>query len=199
VYLSGAAAQPQGPLHFMKVELARLMDSAGYLVAFSDSQSPGAASADGELIVVALHGLCGVPGDSPGRRFPIPGAALASTAIEEGRILPFSSVDCVELAAMLRGALAGEPGARRDFLYGRAMARLIAHELYHFLVQTRGHERSGIARFAFTASDLLSEGFAFEAATALLRPGPEPGNAKTPAEERTASREAPSLPETLRR
>ena len=199
VYLSGDAAQPHAPLDAMKPELRRLMDSAGYRVIFTDSQAP-VASTDFELVVVTLRGRCGMPamGPSP-RALPTSGAPLASTAVEEGRILPFSSVDCAGLSAMLSAPLSSEPAARRDFLYGRAMARLIAHELYHVLLQTRGHERTGIARPGFSASDLLTDRFAFEAATtARLRPA-APEFLKTPAEERTALPEAPSLPETLRR
>ena len=196
VYLSGDA-QPHGPLDVMKVELARLMDSAGYHIDFTDSQTTSGVSTDSELVVVTLNGHCGVStADPSGRHLPISRAPLASTAVEDGRILPFSSVDCAGLTAMIAAPLSSEPGARRDFLYGRAMARLVAHELYHVLLQTRGHERNGIARPGFSASDLLTERFAFEPATAArLRPEP----VKTPAEERTASPEAPSLPEILRR
>jgi hypothetical protein len=58
-----------------------------------------------------------------------------------------------------------ETVARRDFLYGRAMARVVAHELYHVLLKTADHAHAGIARSCFTAEDLLTEHFEFEGAT----------------------------------
>jgi hypothetical protein len=166
VYLSASAAQPQRPLDFMKLELGRLMRTAGYRMEWSDARTPERSTTDSVLAVVDLRGTCeaGVP--STGKT-----TALASTAVSEGRVLPFSSVDCASLTRVLATALAAEAPARRDYLYGRAMARLLAHELYHILLQTQDHSREGIARPAFTAVDLLTEHFEFEVSTlAKLRP-----------------------------
>ena len=62
-------------------------------------------------------------------------------------------------------ALLKDAGAQRDFLYGRAMARVVAHELYHILMQTTEHARSGVARSCFSTEDLLTERFEFESTT----------------------------------
>jgi hypothetical protein len=45
------------------------------------------------------------------------------------------------------------------------MARVVAHELYHVLMRTTEHARSGVARSCFSTSDLLTERFEFEGAT----------------------------------
>jgi hypothetical protein len=92
-------------------------------------------------------------------------ASLATTAITDGHVLPFSSLNCTALTRSVSAALAKDAGARRDFLYGRAMARVVAHELYHVLLRTTEHARSGVARSCFTTGDLLSERFEFESAT----------------------------------
>ena len=42
------------------------------------------------------------------------------------------------------------------------MARLLAHELYHFLTQTTHHTQSGIAKAAVSATDLLADHFDFD-------------------------------------
>jgi hypothetical protein len=165
VYLSGGV-QPQRSLLYMKLELARLMRTAGYRVAWSDARDPAPPSTDSAMAVVELRGTCEWSSLPAGRV-----DALASTAVSDGKILPFSSVDCASLTRMLAGPLANEPGARRDFLYGRAMARVLAHELYHVLVQTGDHSREGIARAGFSAVDLVTERFEFEQGTlAKLRP-----------------------------
>jgi hypothetical protein len=187
VYLAGEELQPERPLEHMKTEFARLMDSAGYRVVWAGARHRDPVSTDSELIVINFRGVCGAAEPGP---ISAPGTALASTAINGTHVMPFSSVDCSALTAILARGLGMEPGARRDFLYGRAMARLIAHEMYHFLLQTRDHELEGIARPRFSARDLLSERFDFEPTT-LER-------LRTPAGERTASPAVPSRPGTPR-
>jgi hypothetical protein len=155
VYLS-SSAQPQRSLDYMKLELGRLMRTAGYRVEWSDSYP----STEAALIVVKLRGTCEI-GEG---RLVKPGP-LASTSTVDGRVLPFSSVDCDSLTQLLAAQLASQPRARRDFLYGRAMARVLAHELYHVLLDTPRHSRDGVARAAFNTSDLLDEHFEFEQTT----------------------------------
>ena len=94
--------------------------------------------------------------------------------ITDGQVLPFSSLNCAALTNSVSAALAKEAGARRDFLYGRAMAGVVAHEFYHVLMRTTEHGRSGVARSCFSTSDLLTERFEFEgAALARLRHRPD--------------------------
>jgi hypothetical protein len=58
-----------------------------------------------------------------------------------------------------------QPGARREFLYGRAMGRVVAHELYHILSNEPGHEEGGVAKPFFTTRDVLADQFNFNHAT----------------------------------
>jgi hypothetical protein len=165
VYLTGGV-QPQRPLLYMKLELGRLMGSAGYGVEWTDARDRERPSTGSPLTVVELRGTCEITSLPAGKV-----GALASTAVSGGKIIPFSSVDCASLTRLLAGPLSAEAPARRDFLYGRAMARLLAHELYHVLLNTGEHAREGIARAGFSRSDLLTEQFEFERATlAKMRP-----------------------------
>jgi len=71
---------------------------------------------------------------------------------------------------MVGPVLADEAGAQRDYLYGRAMARVAAHELYHVVIGSRDHGHEGVAKPAFSVGDLLDERFDFDRiALALLR------------------------------
>jgi hypothetical protein len=65
---------------------------------------------------------------------------------------------------MLAPALAGQNPGLRDYIYGRAMARVVAHELYHVLSQDHGHAEDGVAKPAFATSDLLANHFEFASA-----------------------------------
>ncbi len=168
---------PQSPhtVDIMKSEVASLMQSAAYRVVWRDARSkPDSTAAN--LVVVRLQGACGVPAGSSVSDGPVADTrTLAFTAVSDDVVLPFSTINCGALSRVVWPLLVQEPGARRDFLYGRAMARLLAHELYHILANTRDHEREGIAKSHFTFTDLLTERFEFEHTTLakLQRPAPE--------------------------
>jgi hypothetical protein len=147
----------------MKRELAQLMQTAGYLPAWFDASTPIPGSGVPLLAVVGFDGSCSLPpggASSPAETGDL--GRLATTAVSNSHVMPFISVDCNKLTDLLAPGLASEPAGRRGYLYGRALARVVAHELYHALLDTACHSRNGIAKAAFTAHDLLSVGFAFE-------------------------------------
>ncbi len=161
VYLKNGGAQPAAPLAEMKRELSALMHQAGYAVEWRDLAGDRSDDAGAPLLaVLELSGACGI---SPGSREIEPSGtlftSLATTTITDGHVLPFSSLNCTALTRSVSAALVRDAGARRDFLYGRAMARVAAHELYHVLLRTTEHSRSGVGRSCFTTEDLLSEHF----------------------------------------
>jgi hypothetical protein len=174
VYLRQEASQPSHPLEYMKREFTRAMLAAGYRVEWLNSPSNTEAST---LVVVDLRDSCGFPArTSPPRTNAAESSELASTAVSYGVVLPFSWLNCGNLTRTLAPALSGENGERRDFLYGRAMARVLAHELYHILANTTDHARDGVAKPCFTARDLVTEHFEFEQSTlAKLRAKPLDG------------------------
>ncbi len=78
-------------------------------------------------------------------------------ACERWRILPFSEVDCDGLRVFLQRGLLGLRAQDRALAYGRAVGRVLAHELYHIFADTKHHGSCGIAKEAFSSQDLLSE------------------------------------------
>jgi hypothetical protein len=52
--------------------------------------------------------------------------------------------------------------AQRDLLLGRALGRVVAHELYHIVAQTARHGRAGVAKPFHTPDDLRRDGASFE-------------------------------------
>ena len=164
VYLrtTGSSTKPDDTtVSFMKRELETLLQTAGYRV---DWKVLGNLSGEGDTVVavVELRGSCRAP-DPKAYVKPVEnGTSLASTAVEGGKILPFSWINCETLTQMLAPSLAGTESGQRDFLYGRAMGRVLAHELYHMLANQRGHAGSGVAKASFSASDVLGERFTFD-------------------------------------
>jgi hypothetical protein len=171
VYLNVNSSQPPAPLENMKRELSGIMQAAGYRVVYGDMRTPDTQAMVSALVVLELRGSCGMP---PGiyrvERSVASGASLAETAVSSGKVLPFSHIDCANLTRLLGPMLADEAAAQRDYLYGRAMARVAAHELYHVVMGSREHGREGVAKPSFSVADLLDEHFDFDRiALALLR------------------------------
>ena len=135
----------------MRSEVQRLLAPADINVVWKDSGSRNAAE-DFELVVVAsLQGSCSA--------VPPPlvsmSAALADTSISDGHILPFFRVDCARVTQML--------GARVEpAVLGRALARVMAHEIYHIVARTTHHHDTGVAKAVFSVRDLTTPRFEFD-------------------------------------
>lgn len=167
VYLRAGGSQPVAPLAEMKREVGSLMSQAGYRVEWRSLDAPRGEEGDASMLaVLELNGTCGLAAGYGAAERPLAtNTSLATTSITDGQVMPFSSLNCTALTRSVSASLGQEAGARRDFLYGRAMARVVAHELYHVLMRSAEHARNGVARSCFSTGDLLTERFEFEGAT----------------------------------
>ena len=167
VYLRTGGSQPAAPLAEMKREVGSLMSQAGYRVEWRSLDAPRGEEGDASMLaVLELNGNCGLAAGYGAAEKPLAAnTSLATTSITDGQVMPFSSLNCRALTRNVSATLGQEAGARRDFLYGRAMARVVAHELYHVLMRSTEHARNGVARSCFSIADLLTERFEFEGAT----------------------------------
>jgi len=157
VYLRPSSNISPAVTHWMQEESGLLMRSAGYQVRWLDPlERPDAPGTS--LIVIELTGTC-APAERSGGAVDVD--RLAYTVEDHGKILPFITVDCAALRKTLASDLGREPRARRDVLYGRAMGRLIAHEMYHIESQTREHSKHGVAEAAVSSRELVAERFGF--------------------------------------
>jgi hypothetical protein len=86
---------------------------------------------------------------------PLPSepVALGSTHLSNGSVIPFTEVECDHI----RGSLFSAPGVRSDVVLGRAMGRVLAHELHHIINRTRAHTEHGISRKSLSARDLVAD------------------------------------------
>lgn len=164
VFVKGTS-EALGP---MRAEVARLMEPTGLNIEWKDLSDRKAGEDFARLVNVELRGQCiatlgtSVNGDV---------RSLASTAVVDGRVLPFSAIECDRLRKVLSPTLMS---AKRELwvdILGRAMGRVFAHELFHMLAQTKTHHSAGVSKSCFSVADLISDRFSFDALTvAQLRP-----------------------------
>lgn len=112
-----------------------------------------------ELAVLTFHGRCNAEGLQAHRRHSGP---LGWTHVSDGIILPFSEVDCDGVRNFVSNRLLALRPAERTIAYGRALGRVLAHELYHVFADTRHHGTCGVAKEAYSVQDLLSSSFLFQ-------------------------------------
>jgi hypothetical protein len=72
-------------------------------------------------------------------------------------VQPFSRVECDKVAASVRSAMWGGDFAKADLLMGRALGRVLTHELVHVLTRSGSHGREGVERQSLSPKQLISE------------------------------------------
>jgi hypothetical protein len=92
---------------------------------------------------------------------PHPGA-LGWTHVTDGAILPFAEIDCDRIHSFINRELLFLKPEEREPGFGRAVARVVAHELYHIFANTQHHGSDGVGKSAYSVQELLSDGFQFE-------------------------------------
>jgi hypothetical protein len=136
----------------MKREFEAVMKDSGLIFDWKTrAEATGLAFED--LVLVRFKGKCmlGSVAYVYDERGP-----LASTFESEGDVQPFSEVDCDRVGVTVRSAMFRRDYARGDLLFGRALGRVVAHELIHVLAKSNAHGRDGVAKAAFSGKMLIS-------------------------------------------
>jgi hypothetical protein len=81
---------------------------------------------------------------------------MAFTYSTDGIVQPFSEVACDKVTSAVRSAMAGSDFADADVLLGRALGRVLAHEVVHMLSKSGAHGRTGVAKTALSGSQLIA-------------------------------------------
>jgi len=86
---------------------------------------------------------------------------FGQTQVIDGRVIPYADVHCDEIRAALGAELVSVVPGRRSLVFGRAISRVVTHELHHILTKTTGHGAGGMTKWSYTAQDLVSDQFRF--------------------------------------
>jgi hypothetical protein len=141
---------PAPVLRAMYREAEAAFAPSGVKLNWGSSQDVQGTGVNGQMAIIELRGQCG--SGAPVRVVPTaPGEGsepLGQTHMVNGKVLPIADVLCDAVHQLvdrdLRAAQAGE----REELLGRALGRVLAHELYH--------AHSGLRRSALTSAELLA-------------------------------------------
>lgn len=140
-------------LQEMQAEADRIVRKAGVRLAFRH-RAEAAEDSYNELIFFKMSGRCEMDA------FPAmldERGPLAFTFTTDGRILPFGEVKCDRLRESIKTAMSGSDYSQANQLLGRAMGRVLAHELYHMIAQTKGHGKGGVAKESLSAHQLIAD------------------------------------------
>ena len=160
LYTDFQETPPDGVVQALQEELESVMTPSGLHFQWRSLAANRGDEVSVQLAVIRFKGKCDITGLEPIDGYPGP---LGWTHVSDGVILPFSSINCDGIRIFTQRELLGLPKENREGAYGRAMARVLAHELYHILANTKHHGSWGLAKAAYSVHELLSLSFHFEA------------------------------------
>jgi len=144
----------QKSVEAMEEETQEIFKGAGLHLDWKSREEAARITAP-DLVYVRFNGRCELPPpplyDELGETGP-----LASTYETDGEIQPFSEVSCDRVGALVRSGLRGSDVKRGDQLIGRALGRVVAHELAHILTGSAKHSKDGVFEAAFKARQLIA-------------------------------------------
>jgi hypothetical protein len=155
-YSLTVAILPQGlyaasVIEGMTREVANILKHSGLKIEWHLGSGPQVF--DEPLAIVKLTGTCKT--DSSARLLGKPGP-LGWTHSADGNLLPFAEVACDNIRRAIQTEMFVEDRARGNALLGRAMGRVLAHELFHILAATKEHTGAGVTKSALSPAELLS-------------------------------------------
>ena len=136
----------------MKREFAGIMKDTAVRFDFR-SRSQASQEALSDLVLVRFTGKCVL--DPVGYLYDERGP-MAFTYSTDGVVQPFSEVACDKVTSAVRSAMSGGDFANADLLLGRALGRVLAHEVVHMLSKSGAHGHTGVARTALSGSQLIA-------------------------------------------
>ena len=138
----------------MEREVASIVRQSGITVDWRMRSDVQSSDSFDSLVVVRFRGACSMDpppplGDERGY--------YAFTYVSDGAVLPFSEVECGKISNSIRPAMSQRQWRERDKSLGRALGRVLAHELFHMLAKTQHHAGEGVTRSALSPAQLIAD------------------------------------------
>jgi hypothetical protein len=161
VYLDFDGRPSDVSVEVMKNETNALMQAAGLRIDWRLLKSNTGRERSHRLVVVRFTGKCATGEFLPPQKDENNVVTLGTTAVADGNVLPYSEVECDAVRRFLPENRLSGNRREKDSVLGRAMGRVLAHELYHALLRTTKHGHSGLMRAVHTPRELRSKSVAF--------------------------------------
>ena len=157
VLVSGGRV-PALVLRAMEKEAQSDLAPSGLKLSWVSNRDLPGSGVYGTLTILRIRGECRP--DAPDHNDSVRAAngdpVLGQTHIADGKVLPIADILCDSVQKLvgpdLKTALPGD----REQLFGRALGRVAAHELYHILAGTTEHAHRGLSRPEQSSSELLA-------------------------------------------
>ena len=159
LYVHFQQEPPPAVFGALQDEVNSIMAPGGLRITWRDLSAPRDGAVSVKLAVISFKGRCDVAGLNP---HTFDAGPLGWTHISDGIILPFADIDCQGIRGFIQKRLLAVPVESREKAYGRALGRVLAHELYHIFAKTTRHGSCGVGKSKFTVEELLSPEFQFE-------------------------------------
>jgi len=167
VYLDFEEPPSEATVEAMRKEAAGALYRVGIPVAWRlVSENQGNEPFE-RLVVVKLTGGCSCRGFL---KFTREILVLGTTAVVDGRVLPYSEVRCDAVRRLLPDIEFAADRRAGDAALGRVLGRVLAHELYHAVLGTPHHGASGLAKGFQSTDDLKSDELPFDSRDWELSP-----------------------------
>jgi hypothetical protein len=159
VFMDFESLPGPGSLAAMEAEANDLLKASGLKLDWRLAKENRGDQAFAGLVFLKFTGSCRADAIPPASRFGTLGEvhSLGFTEVSHGRVLPFSQVECDEVRRALAYLRPATGFAERQRALGRALGRVVAHELYHILARTTSHGTKGLAQPEQSLEDLVSE------------------------------------------
>ena len=144
-------------LRAMKREAQKLLKPSAIDLEWRLTEQNHGEEAFPALVLVKFRGRCRAERwlEAPAvSRSPV--LTLGTTAVDEGRVLPYIEVECDQVRKALATLDPAISEFERQDALGVAMGRVLAHEIYHVLARTTGHAAEGMARAVHPLGDLVN-------------------------------------------
>jgi hypothetical protein len=161
VYLDFEAPPSEAAVDSMRKEAALDLDRVGIPIAWRMVSENQGNEPFERLVVVKFTGQCSCGGFLHATREIL---VLGTTAVVDGRVLPYSQVRCDAVRRLLPDIEYASDRRMGNAALGRVLGRVLAHELYHAVLGTPHHGVSGLAKALQTTDELKSDEFRFDAA-----------------------------------
>lgn len=144
------------PLKALHQELSRIFAPAGVGIDVQVKRDLPQTASFANLVLFKMRGSCTMTALPIGALSDERGA-LAMTYSVDGQTLGFGEVECDRVRVSIERVFGTADAPAEQTIYGKALARVMAHELYHMIVQSTVHTKRGITKERLSGWELSQD------------------------------------------